>query len=486
MAHELADEASGPRQMNDYATFLHKKMQLGGEHGFAPIWMPDFLFDFQASLVEWALRKGRAAIFADCGLGKTPMQLVWAENIVRKTGGRVLILTPLAVAGQTLAEAEKFGITADRMGGEASIVVVNYQRLHQLDPRDYIGVVCDESSILKHFDTKTRQAVTRFLLKIPYRLLASATPAPNDWSELGSSSEAIGDLTHSDMIERFFEEMDWDERRTAMFNGHFTRRISLGALDTMTGRWRLKGHAHRPFWRWVASWARACRRPSDLDAQFSDAAFVLPPLTEQDHVITTTQAADGELFVFPAVSMRQELDERRRSIQERCETVAALVAHARPAVVWCHLNAESERLARMIPDAVEVMGSLDDDEKEARVQAFVAGKTRVLVTKSKIAGLGLNFQHCAHVVTFATHSFESYYQSIRRCWRYGQTSPVQVDVVWTHGEVRIKERLRRKCERADALYTGIVTHMREAQSIPTDDEATHPIPLPRWLQCQTP
>lgn len=471
--------------MSDYATFLHRKTQLGGEHGFAPVWRPSFLFDFQAHLVEWALRKGRAAIFADCGLGKTPMQLVWAENVARHTAGRVLILTPLAVAGQTIAEGQKFGVEAQRVteAPAGRIAISNYQRIHHLDPRDFAGVVCDESSILKHFDAQTRKAVTRFLLKIPYRLLASATPAPNDWSELGSSSEAIGELTHSDMIEQFFEEMDWDERRRLMFNGHFTRRISLGALDTMSGRWRLKGHAHAPFWRWVSSWARACRRPSDLDPAFSDAAFTLPPLVELDHIVAAARPPDDMLFTLPAISMRRELDERRRSLQERCEQVAALVDHAEPAVVWCHLNAESALLARLIGGAVEVTGALPEEEKEARIDAFVRGQARVLVTKSKIAGLGLNFQHCAHIGTFATHSFESYYQSIRRCWRFGQTRPVRVDVVWTEGEIRIQERLRRKCARADQIYTEIVAHMHDAQRI-APERPVAPVTTPRWL-CPT-
>lgn len=473
--------------MRDYAAFLDAKTNLAGEHGFEPVWMPDFLFPFQSHLVGWALRGGRRGVFADTGLGKTAMELAWAENVARHTGGRVLILAPLAVGVQTVAEGEKFGVEVSRLRPGAAlprIGVINYQQLHRLDPGDYAGVECDESGILKHFDGATRKAITRFLLKIPYRLLASATPAPNDWSELGSSSEALGELTHSDMIEEFFEEMGWEERRRVMFSGHFTRRISLGALDTMTGRWRLKGYAHQPFWRWIASWARACRKPSDLDPAFDDREFALPPLIERDHVIPASRPPDGMLFTLPALSMRQELDERRRSLTERCERAAQLLDHREPGIAWCQLNAESALLAKLIPDAVEVTGALEEDEKEERIRAFLRGEARVLVTKSRIAGLGLNFQHCAHMVTFATHSFEGYYQSVRRCWRYGQMRPVTVDVIWTEGEIRIQERLRRKCARADEMFAAIIVHMRDAQRL-TVDRSRARIEPPRWL-CPTP
>src|SRR3990167_8868129 len=466
--------------MDSYAAFVASKSQLAGDHGFAPSHLPSFLYPFQAYLVDWALRGGRRAIFADCGLGKTPIQLVWADQVCRAMNGRVLILAPLAVGMQTIAEGEKFGIEVARYTEPARIVVANYERLHQLDPGDYVGAVCDESSILKHYDGETRRAVTRFLLKIPYRLLASATPAPNDWSELGTSSEAIGELTHSDMLEEFFRELDWEERRRIMFSGHFTRRVSLGALDTMTGRWRLKGHAAEPFWRWVASWARACRKPSDL-GDFEDALFALPPLIERDHVIAIDRPPEGMLFTLPAISLRQELDERRRGLAARCETVARLVAHQEPAVVWCHLNAESERLAALIPDAVEIRGTQCEEEKEERLRAFLTGSARVLITKPKIAGLGLNLQHCAHVVTFASHSFEQYYQSVRRCWRYGQSRPVTVDVVWTEGETRIKDRLRRKCGKADEMFAAIVAHMRDALRIGRRAGVEHAPALPSWV-----
>lgn len=466
---------------HSYHEFLLRKSQLSSESGFEPLWLPQFLFDFQRALVGWAIRKGRAAIFADTGMGKTPIELVWAQNVVEHTNGRVLILAPLAVGAQTMAEGEKFGIGVARWPAPGKIVTANYQRLHQITPDSFTGVVCDESGILKHFDGQTRKAVTRFLLKVPYRLLATATPAPNDWSELGTSSEALGELTHTDMLETFFRELDWDERRRALFNGHFTRRISLGVLDTMTGRWRLKGHAALPFWRWVASWARACRKPSDL-GPFDDSPYVLPPLVERDHVVKTPRPPEGMLFNLPAISMRQELDERRRGISPRCEKVAELVSHREPAVVWCQLNSESAMLAKLIPDAVEITGAQPEEEKEERLMAFVRQETgaRALISKAKICGFGLNLQHCAHVVSFASHSFESHYQSVRRCWRYGQMRPVTVDVIWTEGETRIKDRLRRKCERADEMFAAIVSHMRDAEDVRLPGLLSA-VAVPGWL-----
>ena len=466
----------------NYDTFLEQKRHCTSQRGFTPLWNPDFLFDFQRHLLDWSLRSGRVAIFADCGLGKTLISLVWAQNVVQHTNGRILILTPLAVRQQFAAEAERFGIElALHPSPHASIVVANYERLHQLDPGEYQGVVCDESSILKHYSGKTQKAVTRFLVKIPYRLLASATPAPNDYTELGTSSEALGELNYSDMLETFFKELDWDERRQLLFEGHYSRRLSLRAIESMT-RWRFKGHAREPFWRWVAAWARAIRKPSDLDPTYDDARFHLPELIEQNHVVASTRAPEGMLFPLPAMSLRQEIAERRAMLKERCERVAELVSHDRPALVWCHLNCESEMLRRMIPNAVEVSGHDEEEVKEECIMAFLRGdaRARVLITKPKIAGLGLNLQHCAHVVTFATHSFESYYQSVRRCWRYGQTRPVTADLVATEGEARLQSRLRAKCDRSNELYNQIVSWMRDALNVHSTRQAPT-IMLPRWL-----
>lgn len=465
----------------DYREFLARKMHYGGDDGFDPVWVPDFLFDFQRDLVEWATRGGRRAIFADCGLGKTPMQLTWAENVVRKTGKRVLILTPLAVSGQTIQEAEKFGIDAARSrdGKPAGpITVTNYEKLHHFDLTDYVGVVCDESSILKHFAGATQKAVTEFVRPMPYRLLCTATAAPNDYVELGTSSEALGNLGQVDMLSRFFKQ---DPRTYAVAQ----RDIMNGKNDSRTvvagtgSSWRIKGHAVTPFWRWVASWARACRRPSDLG--YDDAVFLLPDLEEHHHVITPRTPPDGMLFTVPAFGLQMERDERRRTMDERCELVADLVDHNRPAVVWCHLNKEGDTLAKLIPDSVQVAGSDSPEVKEDAYQRFASGDIRVLVTKPKIGAWGLNWQHCAHVVTFASHSYEQYYQSVRCCWRFGQTQPVRVDIVSTEGETHVRDSMIRKSKAADAMFDALVQHMNEATTLAPKDSGSNRMEVPGWV-----
>ena len=425
----------------NYAEFLERKSQAGAMDGFAPVWMPDFLFDFQRAMVEWALRKGKAALFEDCGLGKTPQQLVWAENVVRKKNKPVLILTPLAVSHQTVAEAHKFDIEARRSNaGETftGINVTNYERLHYFNPDDFGGVVCDESSILKSFDGATRGAVTDFMRHIPYRLLCTATAAPNDYIELGTSSEALGVMKHREMLARFFTHDGGD-----------------------TSKWRLKGHAQeRPFWIWMCSWARAIRKPSDLG--FDDAQFILPALTESEHVVTASRPLDGMLFAMPAIGLDEERAERRATITERCEKVAALVADTgKPALVWCHMNDEGDLLEKLIPDAEQVSGKDSDEAKEEKFLMFTNGDARVLITKPKIGAWGLNFQHCNHVTFFPSHSFEQYYQGVRRCWRFGQTQPVKVDIVTTEGEKSVTKNLQRKSDAADRMFSSIVAHMNE-------------------------
>lgn len=476
----------------EYDDFLYRKSQLGGEHGFTPLWMPDFLFDFQQALVEWACRRGRAAIFADCGMGKTPMQLVWAENVRRKDGGHVLILTPLAVGAQTIGEAAKFDITAVRsrdgqLPGKPSIVVTNYEQLHRFNPSDFVGVVCDESSILKHFTGATQKGVTRFMSKVPYRLLCTATAAPNDYIELGTSSEALGELGHTDMLGRFFKQDDKSPHRqsdvkawiAAKESGNHNHYAKLAFRVSQTiGQWRLKGHAVTPFWRWVASWARACRKPSDLG--FDDGRFVLPELVEVDHLVEPTRPPDGMLFTLPAFGLREERDERRRTLTERCEMAARLVDHDRPAVVWCHLNVEGDALERAIPGSVQVKGANTDDEKEEAYRAFAAGEVRVLVIKPKLGAYGLNWQHCSHVVTFASHSYEQFYQSVRRCWRFGQTRPVRVDIIATTGERHVRENMARKAEAADVMFSELVKHMNDSLRIAPIRRDVNPVEVPSW------
>ena len=464
--------------MTDYLDFLDRKSQLDGNHGFPPFWMPDFLFDFQKALVEWSVLKGRAAIFADCGLGKTAMQLVWAENIARKTGGRVLILTPLAVSHQTVKESRQFGIDVRRSShGElsGSIIVTNYERLHLFRPQDFAGAVCYESSILKSYDGVRRAEITVFMLKLPYRLLCTATAAPNDYIELGTSSEALGYLGHMDMLNRFFRNQNGNATDT---KGHWRGHAAPREFEQK--QWRFKGHAEIPFWRWVCSWARAIRRPSDLG--FSDDGFILPPLDEQEHHVDARTLADGMLFPLEAVGLKEQREEHRRTINERCEAVADRVnTTGLPALVWCHLNEEGKRLARVIPDAIEVSGSDTDDEKERKFLAFAHGDARVLVTKPKIGAWGLNFQHCSHVTFFPSHSFEQYYQGVRRCWRFGQTRPVHVDVITTDGDKGVLSNLRRKAAAADRMFQHLVDQMQNILHISRANRFDHQEEIPSWL-----
>lgn len=455
-----------------YGDFIASKAQIESDAGFAPVAMPAQLFDFQGHLVEWALRKGRGAVLADCGLGKTAMQLAWADNVVRHTGRPVLVLTPLAVASQTVREAAKFGIEAQiaKPGAlSASVHVTNYERLHRFNADDFAGVVCDESSILKSFDGATRAAVTDFMRKSPYRLLCTATAAPNDFIELGTSSEALGYLGFMDMLNRFFK----NNRNNSALN-------PFGRGDTREAAWRFRGHAERPFWRWVCSWARSLRKPSDLG--FDDAAFAMPELVEREHSVRASRPRDGMLFSVAAVGLAEEREERRRTIRERCEQVAALVTNTgEPAVAWVHLNDEGDLVESLVPGAVQVSGADSDDAKEEKFNAFGSGQIRVLVTKPIIGAWGLNWQHCAHMTTFTGHSFEQYYQTVRRFWRFGQKRRVIVDHVLSDGEERVIRNLRRKAAQADKMFSEIIAHMRDELGVSRMRSFTQQEEVPSWL-----
>lgn len=459
------DFPSLPDSVN-YRDFLGVKLHEGAEHGFEPTFMPPELFDFQRAMVKYAVRKGRAALFEDCGLGKTVQFLTWAQNVIEHTNRPVLVLTPLAVAGQTIREAEKFGIDAARSSGDIAgkLVVTNYERLGNFQPADFAGVVCDESSILKSFDGSRKAEITDFMRKVPYRLLATATAAPNDYIELGTSSEALGYMGYMDMLNRFFKND---------LNNSATRR-HYGEAP----KWRFKGHAELPFWRWVCSWARALRKPSDLG--FEDGAFVLPPLVEQSHLVKADSLADGMLFALPAATLPEQREEKKRTIKERCEKVAELVADSDSALVWCQFNEEADMLERIIGGAVQVSGKHSDEVKESRFLGFADGTHRVLVSKQKIGALGLNFQHCAHVVDFPSHSYEQRYQGVRRCWRFGQTRPVRHDTVHTEGEMRVMENVQRKAEAAERMFTNLVAEMNHAISINTAKHFGQAMEAPKW------
>ena len=455
----------------EYGEFLEGKTQLGGEYGFRAESLPEFLYGFQRDLVGWALLKGRGGIFADCGMGKTPMQLVWADLVMRHACGSVLIVTPLAVATQTVREGEKFGIDVhySRDGtvpAGSSIVVTNYERLHYFDASNFVGVVCDESSILKNFAGRRRADITEFMRTVPFRLLCTATASPNDYTELGTSAEALGEMGHADMLGKFFKNQQGNSS-------------SKGRAYGSSPKWRFKSHATDPFWRWVCSWARAVRKPSDIG--YDDNGFILPELVETETVIRASTPRDGCLFDLPAKNLEEQREERRRTIPERCEAVLEHVEGHDQSLIWCHLNAEGDRLAESMSESVQVSGGDRDEYKEEMLLAFANGEIRRLITKPKIASFGLNFQSCAHMTFFPSHSYEQYYQGVRRCWRFGQTRPVTVDVIASEGESGVIRNLQRKSRQADEMFTHLVALMNDPLHINNRTQYQTGMETPNWL-----
>jgi len=449
----------------NYTDFLKAKSQLNGNFGFDPVFMPDYLFDFQQHLVEWSLRKGRSAVFADTGLGKTIMQLVWAENVVRQTNKNVLILTPLAVSHQTIKEGERFGIDVKRSRDgqpKGKITVTNYQQLDKFNASDYIGIVGDESSAIKNFTGATKTSVTRFANKMPYRLLCTATPSPNDYVELGTSSEALGELKYMDMVTQFFRDTSNDKNP-----------------QWSTPKYVLKGHAVSDFWRWVCSWARAVRKPSDLG--FDDNRFILPELVESEHILQCTIPLPGELFVKKAVTLDDQREERKLTIKERAEKVLELTGNHEISVIWCHYNYEGDYLEKILPGAVQISGSDSDESKEAKFIDFAEGNIPNLVIKPKIGAFGLNWQHANHMTFFPSHSYEQYYQGVRRMWRFGQKRKVYVDLVTTEGEMGVYENIKRKTRDASKMFDMLVYHMNNELKVKPKSHNNHKINLPTWL-----
>jgi hypothetical protein len=431
----------------DYASFIAAKRHTSGSFGFDPVWMPDSAFDFQKAIIDKALKKGRIGVFADTGLGKTLIQIAIAENVIRKTNGRVLILTPLAVAFQFIGEAERIGVADIEHIKDArmskKIVVCNYERLHLLNPEDFVCVMLDESSILKNFNGKTRDQVVAFIKKVPYRFLATATPSPNDFIELGNSSEALGYMGYMDMLSKFF-------------------RSNQGSADSnnrnIGEKFYLKPHAEADFFAWVNQWSTMIKKPSDLG--FGDAGYELPALTTNSHIVNNaeTWCIDGQaaLFAMPAATMTEVREEQKLTVKERCEKAVTLAA-GKTSVYWCNLNDESELLSDLDRDAVEIIGGMSIDQKEEILVSFAKGGIKRLITKAKMTSMGLNWQHCNHTVFFPTWSYEQYYQAIRRFWRFGQKSEVVCDMVISEGQERVIEALKQKTEKAIALYGNLVS-----------------------------
>lgn len=460
--------------MSEYDAFVASKRRASSSVGFASDGLPSSLFDHQRVLVEWATRKGRAALFADTGLGKTAMQLAWAAQVVAHTGGRVLILAPLAVTSQTVAEGRRIGIDVHECRGGSDdgrpIVITNYEQLHHMDAAAFVGVVLDESSILKAYNGSTRDAIIAAFAATPYKLACTATPAPNDWTELGNHAEFLGVCSRPEMLATYFCH-DGGE----------------------TATWRLKGHAHRDFWAWVATWAAVIRRPSDLG--FDDGGYALPPLVWHEHRVAvdeSTAHAAGMLFVGTATTLADQRGVRRATMGDRVAMAASVIASEPddPWLVWCEQNAESEAMADCVSGAVEVTGSDEPEHKTASMLAFAAGGVRVLVSKPRICGFGMNFQRCARVLFVGpSHSYEATYQAIRRCWRFGQGRPVHVHVVASSADAAIVANYRRKEADAAQMQAAMVEAMRDMMqqeirgSTRTMDAygASMPMIVPKWL-----
>lgn len=458
--------------MTEYEKFIESKSQIGMNYGFEPLWIPSFVFDFQEAILHKAILKGRFAVFADCGLGKSPMELIWAENMKRKTNKPTLIICPLAVSIQMVQEAAKFDIEAKRSNVgvvHRNITITNYEQLHKFNPEDFGAVACDESSILKNFKGVHRNEITNFMRRIKYRSLWTATAAPNDFLELGTSSEALGWLGHIDMLGKFFK----NDQNTSASGGRNRGRFDKG------NKWRFKGHAEKPFWKWVCSWAMAIRRPSDLG--FSDDKFILPPLIETQHMVKTETLADGYLFPLPSVGLKEQRDERRRSIKERCEKAVSLVDRNEQCLIWCHLNDEADLLEELIPHSRQISGQDTDEAKEEKFAMFINGSLRHLITKPKIGAWGLNLQNCCHTITFPSHSFEQYYQTVRRFYRFGQKRPVRVDIVASEGELNVLKNLQRKARQADRMFDSLCAEMNNAVGINPRHVFDKKEIIPDWL-----
>lgn len=450
----------------DYQQFLDRKKQSAGNYGFKANYLPDFLFDYQKYLIEWALFKGRCATFADTGMGKTPMQLITAENIVRHTNKNVLILTPLAVSHQTIEEGEKFGISVGRSRDgkpNGKITVTNYQQLYKFDPNDFIGCLIDESSILKSSEGKMKTDITRFMNKLPYRGLFSATPSPNDYVELGTSSEALGELQYMDMCAQFFRDTSNDKNP-----------------QWSTPKYVLKGHAISDFWRWVSSWARACRKPSDL-GDFDDSRHILPELIETEHLLNVTQPLPGELFVRQARTLKDQRKEGKMTVEQRCEKAMQLAVNHNCSIMWVDYNYEGEMLRKITPDCTEVSGADSDEEKEEKFIAFEKGQIKRLIIKPSIGALGMNWQHCGHQTFFPSHSYERYYQGVRRSWRFGRKDKVYIDIVGTEGGLDILKNIRRKNEDANKMFEQMIVHMKNELKIKPKKHINNQINLPTWI-----
>lgn len=452
----------------NYQEFIDLKSVIDPDTGLSSVPpLNPMLYRHQADIVKWALRRGRAAIFADCGLGKGPMQMEWAH----KQPHECLIVAPLAVAHQFTREAEKFGIelsyAKDQSGVKNRITVTNYERLQDFHLEQFGAVALDESSILKNHSGAYSTWMIEAFKRTPFRLCSSATPAPNDVMELGTQAEFLGVMTRGEMLSMYFTHDGGD-----------------------TSKWRVKGHAQADFWTWMASWAVMIRKPSDLG--YSDEGFILPPLHFHDHCVQVDSPSNGYLFAVEAHTLQERQQARRDSIADRVAKCAELVNGSDEQwLVWCNLNDESAQLAQAIPDAVEICGGDSDDHKERAIIDFLEGRKRVLVTKPKIAGMGLNLQQCRNMAFVGlSDSYEQLYQSIRRCYRFGQEKAVNVHVITAETEGAVVSNIKRKEREAEATYNSMIEHMRDLNSAALHGQSIRnktsyrpsvPFSAPAWL-----
>lgn len=453
----------------EYLEFLERKKHTASNYGIPVNYMPDAMFDYQKYVAEYTIKKGRCADFLDTGTGKTIIELVCAVNYRNHTNKPVLILTPLAVAFQFIKEAEKFGIDDIEYSKTGKftkkIVVANYERLHYFNANDFDCVILDESSILKNFDGAIKGEITAFLKKVKYRFLFTATPSPNDFVELGTSSEALGYMGYMDMLTRFFTN-----------NEDTISPMNIGT------EWILKGHAKENFFKWVSGWSISMRKPSDLG--FSDARHILPNLITNEHSVKNEKnmIIDGQILMFNMVARRQTevREENKQTIENRCEKAVELASKHETSVYWCNLNNEGDLLQKLDKDSYQIKGSMNIDKKEELLLAFDNGEINKLVTKPKMTSFGLNWQHCNHTIYFPTWSYEQYYQAIRRFWRFGQVNEVTCDLVYSDGQKRVLDSLMAKAKKANELFDKLNTNINQSFTVkqnPFDKQIT----LPKFL-----
>lgn len=452
--------------MQDYISFIKNKRDRIVNKGFEPVFMPDCLFDFQRDITKWAIRKGKSAIWAGCGMGKTFMQVTWAYNVFAKTQKPVLILAPLAVSNQTKIEAQKIDIEVTVCESDADVQdginITNYEKLHKFNTSRFAGIILDESSVLKNFAGKIKNQIIDAFKHTPYKLCCSATPSPNDFTEIGNHAEFLNVSTRTEMLATYFVHDSGE-----------------------TQKWRLKGHAHDAFYQWVAQWAVMIEKPSDLG--YSDHIMTLPPLNLYEHVVPSV--AKDELFVSHAQTLNERRQARKESLKERCRMAADINnANKGSFLNWCDLNEESSTLKRMIHGAVEVKGSDKNEHKEKSLMGFASGDITKLVTKPSIAQFGLNWQIC-HNMCFVglSDSFEAYYQALRRCYRFGQKHPVNVHIIISEKEGSVLENIRRKETNAKIMLDKMVQHISlntisEIKGKCTATDTKSKIQLPKFIR----